>query len=80
MKAILIQMTCLLALLGAGGAAAQSYPDKPIEMVVPGNAGAAAMQLEPGGLLPPWAGIAVATGYALLVLAVGALVLRRRDA
>lgn len=48
--------------------------------VLPGNAGAAVMQLEPSGLLPPWTGITVFAGYALLVLAAGALALRRRDA
>lgn len=48
--------------------------------LVPGNAGAAVMQLGPSGLLPPWAGIAVFAGYGLLVLVAGAWVLRRRDA
>jgi hypothetical protein len=48
--------------------------------LLPGNAGAAVMQLGPAPLLPPWTGIAVFAGYALLVLAAAALALRRRDA
>jgi putative tricarboxylic transport membrane protein len=39
MKKFIVCASCLLSWLGFG-AAAQSYPDKPIEMVVPGNAGA----------------------------------------
>ncbi|MBI3043834.1 MAG: tripartite tricarboxylate transporter substrate binding protein [Betaproteobacteria bacterium] len=39
MKAFIVWGCCLLSLLGFG-AAAQPYPAKPIEMVVPGNAGA----------------------------------------
>lgn len=48
--------------------------------LLPGNAGAAVMELEGPGGLAPWPGIAVFTGYALLVLGVAALLLRRRDA
>jgi ABC-2 type transport system permease protein len=58
-------------------------PDGAARVVVPllpGNAGAAVMQLEPAGLLPPWAGIAVFAGYSVLLLGAAALVLRRRDA
>lgn len=58
-------------------------PDAVARVVVPllpGNAGAAVMQLGPGGLLPPWTGIAVFAGYAAVVLGAAALVLRRRDA
>jgi ABC-type transport system involved in multi-copper enzyme maturation permease subunit len=58
-------------------------PDGAARVVVPllpGNAGAAVMQLEPAGMLPPWAGIAVFAGYAVLLLVAAALVLRRRDA
>lgn len=48
--------------------------------LLPGNAGAALLQLEPGGLLPPAAGAAVFTAHVVLVLAGAASVLRRRDA
>jgi ABC-2 type transport system permease protein len=48
--------------------------------LLPGNAGAAVMQLGPADLLSPWVGMAVFAAYGLLVLAAGALVLRRRDA
>jgi ABC-2 type transport system permease protein len=65
-------LAALVVLLA--GAAAVLVP------LMPGNAGAAVMQLGPAGLLAPWAGIALFTGYAVLLLAVAALVLRRRDA
>ena len=58
-------------------------PDGVARVVVPllpGNAGAAVMEPEPAGMLPPWAGIAVFAGYAVLLLVAAALVLRRRDA
>jgi ABC-2 type transport system permease protein len=58
-------------------------PDGVARVVVPllpGNAGAAVMEPEPSGMLPPWAGIAVFAGYAVLLLIAAALVLRRRDA
>jgi ABC-type transport system involved in multi-copper enzyme maturation permease subunit len=48
---------------------------------LPGNAGAAVMQVGPeGGLLPPWLGLRLFAGYALLTLGAGALALVRRDA
>ncbi|HYO33590.1 MAG TPA: hypothetical protein VES21_12135 [Nocardioidaceae bacterium] len=47
---------------------------------LPSNAGSAVMRLAPGPLLEPWTGFAVFVGYALLMLAGAALVLRRRDA
>ena len=48
--------------------------------LLPSNAGSAVMRLEPGELLAPWVGLAVFAGYAVLVLAAAALLLRRRDA
>jgi hypothetical protein len=48
---------------------------------LPNNAVAALTQLHPvDGLLPAWAGFAVYAGYAVLTLAAGALLLKRRDA
>jgi ABC-2 type transport system permease protein len=47
---------------------------------LPGDAGAAIMQLTPGGQLAPWTGLTVFTGYVLLTLAGAAIALRRRDA
>ncbi len=75
--AALVGVLYVLPVLGIvlpEGAAAVVVP------LMPGNAGAAVMQLGPAGLLAPWAGIAVFAGYAVLLLAVAALVLRRRDA
>jgi hypothetical protein len=48
---------------------------------LPSNAGSGIFQLhgEPGALAP-WTGFALFTGYTLVVLVVGAVVLRRRDA
>ena len=47
---------------------------------LPGNAGTAIMQVEPGGQLGPWTGLAVFTGSAALAAIGAAVVLRRRDA
>jgi ABC-2 type transport system permease protein len=47
---------------------------------LPGNAGAAVMQLGPSAPLAPWTGFAVFVGYAAVALAGAALALRRRDA
>jgi hypothetical protein len=47
----------------------------------PGNAGAGIFSAHGDPtMLPPWTGLAVFTGYALLALVVGGLLLRRRDA
>ncbi|HEY0002442.1 MAG TPA: ABC transporter permease [Actinoplanes sp.] len=47
---------------------------------LPGNAGGAIMQMAgPGGMLPPWAGLAVFAGYTLIALVGAAFVVRRRD-
>ncbi len=46
---------------------------------LPTNAGAAAMQIDPSGLLPPWAGVSVLMGYVALTLGLAAWVVRRRD-
>jgi ABC-2 type transport system permease protein len=48
---------------------------------LPSNAVAALTQVAPvEGALPPWAGLAVYAGYAVITLLAAALVLRRRDA
>jgi hypothetical protein len=47
---------------------------------LPGEAGLAIMQLDPGGQLGPWAGLALFAGYVALILAAATAVLRRRDA
>ncbi|MBU2663606.1 ABC transporter permease subunit [Actinoplanes bogorensis] len=52
----------------------------PILRFLPQQAGAALMQVGPSDLLAPWAGAAVLTGYAAVVLGLAAVVLRRRDA
>ncbi len=46
----------------------------------PGSAGTAVMQLERGGMLPPWIGIGVFFLYTAAVLALAVVVVRRRDA
>jgi hypothetical protein len=47
---------------------------------LPGNAGAAIMQLTPGDQLGPWVGLAVYFGYVFLTLMGATIWLRRRDA
>lgn len=48
---------------------------------LPGNAVAGLTQVTPvDGALPPWAGLAVYAGYAVIALAAAALLLKRRDA
>jgi ABC-2 type transport system permease protein len=47
---------------------------------LPNNAGTAIMQLDPGGMLPPWTGFGVFSLYTAIVLAAGTLAVRRRDA
>ncbi|WP_122263816.1 ABC transporter permease [Ornithinimicrobium cerasi] len=47
---------------------------------LPNNAGTAVMQFAPSALLPPWVGLALFTAYALLTLAIAALVILRHDA
>lgn len=70
----LLYVLPVVGFLLPAGAAAVVVP------LLPGNAGAAVMQLGPSGLLTPAAGIALFAGYAALVLAAAALALRRRDA
>lgn len=47
---------------------------------LPSNAGTAIMQPEPGGMLAPWAGLAVFYLYIAALLALAAASVRRRDA
>jgi ABC-type transport system involved in multi-copper enzyme maturation permease subunit len=47
---------------------------------LPNNAGTAIMQLEQGGMLAPWTGIAVFYLYTALITATAVFVARRRDA
>jgi ABC-2 type transport system permease protein len=46
---------------------------------LPNNAGMAIMQTESSGQLPPWIGIAVFAGYALITLAAASYLTNRRD-
>ncbi|HYP44237.1 MAG TPA: hypothetical protein VEQ66_03455 [Propionibacteriaceae bacterium] len=48
--------------------------------LLPNNAGTAVMQLEPGGMLPPWIGIGVFFLYTAAVLALAVVIVGRRDA
>jgi ABC-2 type transport system permease protein len=49
--------------------------------LLPSNAVAGLTQVAPvEGALPPWAGLAVYAGYAVITITAAALVLRRRDA
>jgi len=51
-----------------------------VDKYLPSNAGSVIFQVRPdAGSLAPWPGFALFTGYALLALAAGAVVLRRRD-